>query len=127
MPPPSMPRQNGPSNSDTMLRTLIARSRKPGATMMEYGLIAALVAQALVDRSVKRSFMLDLCLPPATAEDAQLNLNDVYPVWVLAHGPRRAKLIRRVQILRLIIGHHWSYVRGGLDRILKLWGGPTSG
>ncbi|RVT93448.1 hypothetical protein [Sphingomonas crocodyli] len=50
------------------------------------------------------SIWLDALLEPATAEDIQANLEDVYMLWVNRHGERRARWIYRGQVLRTIAG-----------------------
>lgn len=67
-----------------------------------------------------RSFSMDLLLPPSVAVDAQACLDEVYPIWIAQHGRRRARWIRRFQIIRIVVGHHAIPVLGFAERILRI-------
>jgi len=73
-----------------------------------------------------RSFLLDLLLPINIARDAQANLEELMPIWETEHGHRRARLIRRVQTLRIVIGHYGLPVLRLMEKLLKIVSGRGS-
>jgi len=73
-----------------------------------------------------RSFALDLLLPPQIALDTQAGLDDMWPAWRSAHGVRKARLIRLMQIGRIVVGHHALPVLNYVERLLKIVSGFVS-
>lgn len=74
----------------------------------------------------RRSFLLDLLLPIKIAKDAQANLEEVTPLWLKAHGRRRAAFIRLTQIV-MIIGGHWLHpALRFFERMLKIMRGQSA-
>ncbi|HEX8365700.1 MAG TPA: hypothetical protein VF603_10515 [Allosphingosinicella sp.] len=74
----------------------------------------------------RRSFLLDLLLPMKLARDVQANLDEVTPIWVKAHGRRRAAVIRAAQIGRIIAGHHLRPLVRFFERVLKILRGKSA-
>lgn len=73
-----------------------------------------------------RSFSLDLFLPFNVARDAQASLEEVFPIWEAAHGKPRALWIRRIQIVRIVVGHHFIPVITFFERVMKIVGGKAA-
>lgn len=68
----------------------------------------------------RRSLALDLLLPMNVANDVQASLQELMPIWIDAHGKKRAGWIYRIQVLRVIFGHHASPAIGFFERVLKI-------
>lgn len=75
----------------------------------------------VVSTSIKsRSFFVDLLLPVAIAKDIQANLEEALPLWIAAHGLRRANWIKRSQEIQLIVGHWFSPVKLAFETVVRL-------
>jgi len=68
----------------------------------------------------RRSLLLDLFMPIKKAKDAQANLEEVTPYWIAEHGRRWARVIRLVQIVRIIAGHHLGPLVAFVERVIKI-------
>lgn len=67
----------------------------------------------------RRSYVVDLLLPMSIQTDVQANLEELMPLWIAAHGEKKARRIRRVQICYVVAGHWWSI---GVDNLGKIVG-----
>lgn len=72
------------------------------------------------DPDSRRSLMLDLLMPMRAAQDVQANLEELMPIWIKAHGQRRANSVRFAQLVRIIIGHHCAPLLAFAERLLKI-------
>lgn len=67
-----------------------------------------------------RSLLLDLLLPSKIAKDAQINLEEMLPVWVGEHGWFWANIIHFVEKFRLIFGHWITKLQDAAKLIFKI-------
>lgn len=79
----------------------------------------------LDEPALVRSQLIDILLPIGVAEDAQINLSEMLPLWTEAHGERRARRIWRFQSWRIIIGHHFLPVIAFGERVLRICKGQA--
>jgi hypothetical protein len=68
----------------------------------------------------KRSYFVDLLMPMSIHNDVQLNLAEMMPIWISAHGRKRAEWIRRTQIFLIVVGHYRTAIARMLGRVLRL-------
>ena len=76
----------------------------------EASIIFRALQGGLANRSVPpgRWLVADLCLRPAVAEDVYANMQDVYPRWEAAHGPRKARFLWYWNVSAVILGRFAS-------------------
>lgn len=65
------------------------------------------------------SLLLDLLVPFDRAQDMHANLGEIYPLWVERYGPRKAAVVRALQIWLLIGGTWWEKLLSTGERLLK--------
>lgn len=68
----------------------------------------------------RRSFIADMLLPVKRSNDLHANLDEVEPLWVAAHGIRRARWIRRSQELQAIAKYWVSPLKDAFQAVLKI-------
>ena len=73
-----------------------------------------------IDHAKRRSFVADLLLPIKLSSDLHANLDEVEPLWMTAHGIRRARWIRRSQEFQAIAKYWASPVRQAFQAVLKV-------
>ena len=66
-----------------------------------------------------RLFILDLLLPADIAPDVHQNLCDLYPMWLTAHGKKRADIIYNAQVARIIFGCFCNCSLRSVERVLQ--------
>lgn len=67
-----------------------------------------------------RSFPIDMLLPIDRSNDLHANLDEVEPLWVAAHGIKRARWIRRSQELQAIAKYWASPLKDAFKAVLKV-------
>jgi hypothetical protein len=70
--------------------------------------------------SSRRPYWADLLLPAKLQRDVHHNLDDMMPIWINAHGLRRARKIRRWQLLMMIMGHYSTIVWKAIVKVLEV-------
>lgn len=73
----------------------------------------------LTDENSWRSSVIDALLPFNMQKDVYANFDDLMPLWVTAHGARRARRIRRAQVARIVVGHYGTVL---LEALIKVAG-----
>lgn len=75
---------------------------------------------ALSEKAIRRSFLADFLLPVKISNDLHANLDEAMPLWIAAHGERRALWIRRSQQAQTIAKYWMTPLRNLFQAVFKL-------
>jgi hypothetical protein len=67
----------------------------------------------------KRAHRIDVLLPVSIRTDVLDNLDELMPEWIKVHGGKKARQMRRADVLSAAIGQYWSVVVEHADRIFR--------
>lgn len=88
---------------------------------MRYNITFLLADQlALYEKLMSRSFLADVLLPVKLSNDLHANLDEAMPLWIAAHGERRALWIRRSQEAQTIAKYWMTPLRNLFQAVFKL-------
>lgn len=74
----------------------------------------------VTEKLMSRSFLADVLLPVKLSNDLHANLDEAMPLWIAAHGERRALWIRRSQEAQTIAKYWMTPLRNLFQAVFKL-------